>query len=837
MIRLRYCFKYLLLVIFGLSIVVSQPFVIPAQAVNKEAQQQKEADLLTQRGQKQLDIGQAESAFETWQKATKIYQKLHYEDGITGSLINQNLALQALGLHNRACHTLLEALKLDANASFCAATPQQPTESLEKLLTAAINKQTPSPVNLLGLHNLGEVLRRLGKLDESKKVLSEILSAAKWIPSVDTSGILLSLGSTRQDIYKQAQNKYYLIEEPVFRKAFVNFIQQQAVESLDTYQQVIHTPNALTVVKLQAQLHRLSLLLDFENWLAIESDLGNTKLASLRTIITPQIQPAIALLLKNHSAFSQLPASYSIYAKLNFAKSLNKIPDQQFHSLAIEYAESALQTAKITNSPRLQSESFGTLGKLKLEQSQAYFEEALGLAQSVQAWDLAYQWQQELGNLYKEQGKYKKALQAYNAAIENVTQVRNNLLSTNTDLQFSFKEKVEPLYRDYMRLLLADSNPNLSRVIQTNEKLQIAQLENYLQCGRLDLVALNDLKNLASIPSVIHIIDLGNSIEVVVQSPDKSVHHHSVDPNLVKVHADDLLQTLQDRNFANTKNQVILDYSQALYNSLIAPIKRYLPPDGTLVFTLDTSFQSLPMGLLHDGKDYLLKHYNIAETLGSKVRQPKLLPKKQLRALIAGLSKSSPSFKAANAHDSLTELPSVVQEVANVKEQTNSSLLLLNEEFTYKRFLEEVNTESFPIIHLTTHAQFSSVPQLTMFFSWDKPINLLEFDSLLKQKNQINEDTIELLVLSACQTAKGNKRSALGIAGIAAQAGARSTVATLWRVDDNSTALLMKEFYKELKDGKTKADALRLAQLSLLSNSDYSHPYYWAGFLLIGGWL
>ncbi|MHC5861407.1 CHAT domain-containing protein [Nostoc sp.] len=816
---------------------MSQPFLTSAQTVNKEVQQQKEADLLTQRGQKQLDIGQAESAFETWQKATKIYQKLHYEDGIIGSLINQNLALQALGLHYRACNTLLSALKLDANASLCATTPQQPTDKMEKLLTATINKQTLSPVKLLGLHNLGEVLRRLGKLDESKKVLEEILSVAKWIPSVDTSGILLSLGSTRQDIYKQARNQYSEIEEPVFQKEFVNLIQQQALESLDIYQQVINTLNTPKEVQLQAQLHRLSLLLDFDKWLAVESNLGNTKLASLRSTITQQIQPAVDLLLKNNSVFSQLPASYSVYAKLNFARSLNNIPDEQFHAQAIKYAESALQTAKSTNSQRLQSESFGILGKLKLEQSQPYFEEALGLAQSVHAWDLAYQWQQELGNLYKKQGKYKKALQAYSAAIENVTLVRNNLLSTNTDLEFSFQEKVEPLYREYMRLLLADFNPNLSQVIQTNERLQIAQLENYLQCGRLDLVALNELKNLAIIPSIIHIIDLGNSIELVVQSPDKSLHHQSLEAKLVRLHADKVLQTLQDQNFAQTKNQVILDYSQALYNLLIAPIKRYLPPDGTLVFTLDTSFQSLPIGLLHDGKDYLLKHYNIAETLGSKVRQPKLLPKKQLRALIAGLSKFSPSFKAPNAPKYLTQLASVLEEVANVKEQTNSSLLLLNEEFTYKRFLEEVSRKNFPIIHLTTHAQFSSLPQLTMFFSWDKPINLLEFDSLLKQKNQINEDAIELLVLSACQTAKGNKRSALGIAGSAAQAGARSTVATLWRVDDKSTALLMKEFYKELKNGKIKAEALRLAQLSLLSNPDYSHPYYWAGFLLIGSWL
>ncbi|MDM9580334.1 CHAT domain-containing protein [Nostoc sp. GT001] len=837
MIRFRYCFKYLLLVILGLSIVVSQPFLIPVQAVNKEAQQQKEADLLTQRGQKQLDIGQAQEAFESWQKATKIYQKLQYEDGITGSLINQNLALQALGLHYRACNTLLSALKLDVNASLCATTPQQPTESMEKLLTAAINKQTPSPVNLLGLHNLGEVLRRLGKLDESKKVLEEILSDAKWIPSVDTSGILLSLGSTRQDIYKQIQNKHSEMEDPFFQKEFVNFIHQQALESLDIYQQVVNTSNAPKEVQLQAKLRRLNLLLDFDNWLAVESNSGNTRLSEVRTRITQQIQPAVALLLKSHSTFSQLPASYSIYAKLNFAKSLNQIPDQQFHSLAIEYAESALQTAKSTNSQRLQSESLGTLGKLKLEQSQPYFEEALGLAQSVQAWDLAYQWQQELGKLYKEQRKYKEAAQAYSAAIENVTHVRDNLLATNADLQFSFKEKVEPLYRDYMRLLLVDSNPNLEQVIQTNERLQIAELENYLQCGKLNLVALNDLKNLAIMPSVIHIIDLGNSIEVVVQSPDKSLHHHSVDPKLVKVHANHLLQTLHDQKFANTRNFVIIDYSQALYNSLIAPIKKYLPPDGTLVFTLDTSFQNLPMGLLHDGKDYFLKHYNIAETLGSKVRQPKLLPKKQLRALIGGLSKSSPSFQAVNAPKDLTELPSVLEEIANVKEQTNSSLSLINEEFTYKRFIKEVTTENFPIIHLTTHAQFNSVPQLTMFFSWDKPINLLEFDSLLKQKNQINEDAIELLVLSGCETAKGNKRSALGIAGIAAQAGARSTVATLWRVDDKSTALLMKEFYKELKDGKTKTEALRLAQLSLLSNPKYSHPYYWAGFLLIGGWL
>ncbi|MFN6454675.1 MAG: CHAT domain-containing protein [Nostoc sp. EfeVER01] len=815
---------------------MSQPFLTSAQTVNKEAQQQKEADLLTQRGQKQLDLGQAESAFETWQKATKIYQKLRYEDGITGSLINQNLALQALGLHHRACNTLLSALKLDANASFCITKPQQPTDKMEKLLTATINKQTLSPVKLLALHNLGEVLRRLGKLDESKKVLSEILSAAKSIPSIDTSGILLSLGSTSQDTYKQARNQYLEIEEPVFQKEFVNLIQKQAFDSLNIYQQLINSLNTPKEVQLQAQLHHLSLMLDFEQWLAVESKLGNKKLASFRTIITQQIQPAVYLLLKNHSTFSRLPASYSVYAKLNFSKSLNKIPAQQFHSLAIEYAESALQTAKSINNQRLQSESLGTLGKLKLEKSQAYFEEALGLAQSVHAWDLAYQWQQELGLLYKEQGKYKEALQAYSAAIENVTLVRNNLSSPNTDLQFSFHEKVEPLYRDYMRLLLTDSNPNLLEIIQTNERLQIAELENYLQCRKLNLVAFKEIKNLDTSPTIIHIIDLVDSVEVISQSPKQPLHHHSIESQLIRGHINNLVDTLQDKNLAYVGADVILGHSQALYNLLIAPIK-YLPTSGTLVFTLDASLQSLPMGLFHDGKNYLIERYGITGTLGSRMQPPKLLKQKQLKAFIAGLSKISPSFYASNAPKGLKVLPGVEVEIANVKKGITSSKVLLNEDFVSPMLDKELSTDDFSIIHLTTHAQFSSVPDRTMIFAWDKPITVSEFNDLLKEKTQSSQEGIELLVLSACQTAKGNKRSALGMAGVAVQAGARSTIATLWQVDADSSALLMKEFYQRLKDGLTKVEALRLAQLQLISNPQYQHPSHWAAFLLIGGWL
>jgi CHAT domain-containing protein len=834
MIKRRDWAKYFFLSIAGLFTFNNKAFIAPAYATDKRHNQ---ARLLTQRGKNFFDEGRAVEALQDWEEATKIYRQIHYQEGVTGSLINQNYALQALGLNRRACTTLLQALKLDTDADICAIPSEQSTESTTELLTKAIDQQKPTPLNLLAWHNLADVLRSIGKLDESKIVLAKILSTAKNLSSADHSRILLSLGNTENSFYKQARDNYSSIEESAFKKEASFLVQKKALESLDIYQQINNSSTTSQEVQLQSQLQHLNLLLDFQEWLTIEVRLGKTNLATVRASITEQIQPAVDLVLKNSSIFSQLPASQSVYAKLNFANSLNQISDQQLRSVAIGYAKSALRTAQSTNNHRLKSESFGILGKLNPKQSQTYFEQALSQAQSVQASDIAYQWQQELGKLYQRKKRTKAALQAYGAAIENITQVRKNLLPNNANLQFSFQEKVEPIYREYMRLLLASPNPDLERVIQTNERLHIAQLENFLQCGNLDIIPLNEVKNLPSAPTVVHIIDLDESVEVILQLPNGSLHSHSVDSRLVKTNVDNLLEILQSLRLSSTAEIDILSFPRSLYDLLIAPIKTYLPSSGTLVFTLDTSFQSLPIGLLHDGNDYLFKYYSIAQTLGSRVRQPKLLLKEQLRALIGGLSEINPSLRTLNVLENMKALPKVKEEIEYVKQQTSSSKVLLNEKFTGQALGQQLSSFNFPIVHLTTHAQFSSEAKRTMFFTWDKAINALEFYSLLKFSARSNEDGIELLVLSACQTAKGNKRSALGIAGVAAQAGARSTVATLWKVDADSTALLMEQFYKNLKNGVPKAEALRQAQLNLISDSRYSHPYFWAGFILVGGWL
>jgi CHAT domain-containing protein len=167
-----------------------------------------------------------------------------------------------------------------------------------------------------------------------------------------------------------------------------------------------------------------------------------------------------------------------------------------------------------------------------------------------------------------------------------------------------------------------------------------------------------------------------------------------------------------------------------------------------------------------------------------------------------------------------------------------SGKVLLNQEFTSASVQKEINSAPFPVVHLATHGQFSSNKEKTFILTWDGQLKIEDLANLLRNRDQSQSNAIELLVLSACQTAKGDKRAALGLAGVAVRAGARSTLASLWSIDDESSAVLMSQFYQELaRTTVSKAEALRQAQLSLLQTPQYQHPRYWAPFVLVGNWL
>ena len=139
--------------------------------------------------------------------------------------------------------------------------------------------------------------------------------------------------------------------------------------------------------------------------------------------------------------------------------------------------------------------------------------------------------------------------------------------------------------------------------------------------------------------------------------------------------------------------------------------------------------------------------------------------------------------------------------------------------------------------HLATHAQFGKNVDDSFLLTWEGTIGLKDLDRVLQPSQLGLAEPIDLLVMSACQTAQGNNRAILGLAGFALRSGARSTLASLWSVDDQATANLMINFYRSLSAPLTsKAGALRQAQINLLNNPAYAHPYFWAPFVLVGNW-
>ena len=181
----------------------------------------------------------------------------------------------------------------------------------------------------------------------------------------------------------------------------------------------------------------------------------------------------------------------------------------------------------------------------------------------------------------------------------------------------------------------------------------------------------------------------------------------------------------------------------------------------------------------------------------------------------------------------------MAEEVQRIRETVPVAAVLLNEEFTTPRLTNNLTSESAPILHLATHGKFSSSNEETFVLTWDGRLNIDNLSNLLQRAEFNQNGPIELLVLSACQTATGDKQAALGMAGMAVRAGARSTIATLWQVNDEATALLMSELYSNLANQQiTKAEALRQAQIRVLQEPQFRrHPFFWAPYVLVGNWL
>ena len=726
-----------------------------------------------------------QAAALSFRAAKELYQKNKDTQGEVGAAINEAIALQQLGQYR---------------------TAQKILEKTELKLAAM-----PDSLQAAGYKALGTTYATIGDFSTAKEKLEASIALTQDKDSEATAKTKIDLAATIQ------------FSEP-----------ETAIELLHSVASSSQNKETVAIAK----LNLIDIYIEAKDWTKAREiarnsqnlifDLPHNDYAKIDLI------KKIAII-KSYLNLSSIPQHQSWLSSLKLLVSTDS-SDPKHKQVLEQIAESAQSEGIV----RTESYAIGTLAYLEeqqgnLSQAIALNKHALDLSNRIEAKDIAYQWQWQLGRIYKEQAQTSKAIAFYQQAVNNLGKIREDLVAFNPESQYSFRESVEPVYRQLVELLISQpTQENLIQARNTIESLQMAELENYFRSSCLQAKP-KQIDSIDPLAATIYPIVTSKKLAVLTSIPGQPIKLHTQD-----ITADEIegkVKKLRGQFNLAASNKRRKAHSQEFYSWLVEPaIEDFKAAKiETLVFILDSGLRNLPVSALYDGQQYLVENYAIALTPGLQLLPSQIEPK-NTEAVVAGLSQARQGFAA---------LPGVNTEVREISNSIDSKLLL-DREFTNERLRQTLKaTTEAPILHLATHGQFSSKAEETFILTWDDRIDVNELEQLLK----VREETpklipIELLVLSACKTAQGDSKAALGIAGIALKSGARSTLGTLWSVSDKSTALLIERVYEQIAEAKNnetispknKAQILRQAQLELIQSEQFNHPYYWASFVLVGNW-
>lgn len=761
-----------------------------------------QAQMLDVQGQLFFAQGQIDGALATWQQTADLYTQINDRPRQALSRLHQSQALQAKGLYQQA----LRALEDLAND---------------------VRPQPDSTVKATILRQLGDSLRATGNLDQAGERLQESLQIAEQLQSQPlVAAASLSLGNLEQGKFKVA-----------FEGQELNNAIAHADAALSHYRRVAQLDNG--ELGIQARLNFMRLITNpiLARW-------------DLATAFYPTIQDLLPLL---------PPGRATVRAYVGLADNLIALrtnspnPAPSWGDIAALLTPAQAQ-AEALGDPRSQSLVLGTLGHL-YEQNRQWAEaedlsrQALTLAQRAEADDIRYRWEWQLGRILKAEGDEKGAIAAYTRAYNTIKVIRSDLVTANPDVQFSFRESVEPIYRELVDLLVTPV-PQLQDIAQTKasseedqarlrqardvmESLQVAELENFFQAACIDKTVSIDqvVSKEDRTAAILYVILLNDRLEVVLKLPQQeALVHYAAPATYQRVN-----EALKAYRQNLTRGADVTSNGQQLYNWLLKPAadQGLLAPEAikTLIFVLDGNLRLIPMATLHDGDDFLVKKYAVSLVLGLDVRDPQTLPPRpQLQILSASLVTPPPSEAPF-----YSSLPGVTEEVAKIKATGMPVTTLQDAAFTQQALNRELSKTDYTIVHLATHGQFGSDRNNTYILAANDRITIDDLGQIFQSRRQADTG-LEMLILSACKTATGDSREVLGIAGAMVQSGARSAIATLWSVDDQASVLFTETFYAELaQPGISRAEALRRAQVALLDRYP-GRPRYWAPYVLVGSW-
>lgn len=497
--------------------------------------------------------------------------------------------------------------------------------------------------------------------------------------------------------------------------------------------------------------------------------------------------------------------------------------------LAQESLDQAVRWARVLGDERDLSFAYGVLGALyesqgRLHDSLRFTQQAVLGAQRA-APDVLFRWlYQEAGSLVAS-GEIDAGLAAYQRAVDALEGHRS-ATPARYGVSRAFRDEVAPVYRDTIStLLISGEQPRLLAARDTFERFKNAELRDYFRDNCVAALEATSvpLDSIDEDTAIVYPILLEDRVELLVSLRGR------IERYVVPYVRSELLELTQRlrQTLENRTTREYLPYARRLYEVFAAPYVEAVTASGasTLVFVPDGLLHTVPMAALYDGNRFLAEQFALAVTPSLTLLEPKPLITADAKVLLAGVSDARGGFAA---------LPYVPDELEGIRSVIGGDLLL-NESFGTEQFTEHVINSQPTVVHIASHAVFTGTPESSYVTTYDGHLDMNELHALVAQSRF--REPLELLTLSACETAAGDERAALGLSGIAIRAGARSALGTLWTVSDEASEDLFVAFYTALEPGVSKAEALRIAQQQLIADERFAHPYYWSPYLLISNWL
>lgn len=504
--------------------------------------------------------------------------------------------------------------------------------------------------------------------------------------------------------------------------------------------------------------------------------------------------------------------------------------------------QSAARIAEKLDASYALSYAYGCMGSLyedekRYEDALYFTRKAVFEAQRSNISEIMYQWQWQSGRLMKNMDNIDGAISSYRLAVYHLKRIRDDFSrGCNKGTCMSFRDAVGPVYFELADLLLKRSShesapeniqKDLIEARNTVEQLKVVELQDYFQdeCLAANQSRSTDIDDISKGKiAAVYPIMLPDRTELLVSLKGKMKQF------TVSTGSNELTRVVERfRKKLQQPSSRFLREARKLNQWLIAPFEKELAKENidTLIFIPDAALRTIPMSVLHDGKKFLIDRYAVVTTPGLTMTDPKPLARQNLQMLLNGLTEGVQGF---------SPLPNVNYELQSVNKLYNSKMLK-NESFTTKSVEQALKSTPYSVVHIASHGQFDRNPKNTFLLTHDDKLTIDVLEKLVRMSDY-REEPVELLTLSACQTAVGDDRAALGLAGVAIKAGARSALATLWFIDDAATSRMVTAFYHQLKNPEiSKAKALQNAQIKLKADARFKHPAFWAPFLLIGNWL